>query len=535
MLQVNDVSYAIGDRQILDSVSFSLMPGEKAALVGANGAGKTTLVKIIVGELVEDEGTVCKPNSISYVPQIITDDVLVQMHGTVKEFMLEGRNLNQLFATMNETATALSSPNISEEETKRAMRRYSNAQEEFCLRCGYEAEAEIETILHGVGIAIDINRPVTTLSGGEKTRLAFARAIFADGDLLVLDEPTNHIDWQYYGWLGEYLSQTKKTVLVVSHHPEFINPFTKKIVEIERVTGRAREYNGTYSDYVEQSKVNEESLTRQVEWLRKEIERLIEAARKIQSAGPSRGRAAKNMFGRAERLKKKMDDIANELPVRGKDLRFKLSVMSRSGQVAIKATNLCKAFAKPLFAGIGFEVHRGEKVVILGPNGSGKTTLVRILMDLIQPDQGNVEFGFNVTVGYYAQEHENLDPKRTVLDEIQFSNRVQATNPRDILGRFLFPQSKVFQPVSTLSQGEKSRLSLCKLIVGGHNLVILDEPTNYLDPQSMSAVAEALQDYEGTLIFVSHDADFVRSVHPDRAIIMPFGELRTFKEELLAN
>jgi ATP-binding cassette subfamily F protein 3 len=158
MLQVNDVSYAIGDRQILDSVSFSMMPGEKAALVGANGAGKTTLVKIIVGELVEDEGTVCKPKSISYVPQIITDDVLVQMHGTVKEFMLEGRNLNQLFATMNETTTALGSPNISEEETKRVMRRYSNAQEEFCLRCGYEAEAEIETILHGVGIAIDINR-----------------------------------------------------------------------------------------------------------------------------------------------------------------------------------------------------------------------------------------------------------------------------------------------------------------------------------------------------------------------------------------
>lgn len=535
MLQVSDISYSIGDRQILDSVSFSLMPGEKAALVGVNGAGKTTLVKIIMGEIPPDEGTIYKPGLTSYVPQIITDDVVAKMSGTVAEFMLEGRNLNQIARRLHEAVSAIGDNTLSSREMKKAMDRYSKAQEEFTMQRGYEAEAEIESILHGVGVSVDLERPVLTLSGGEKTRLAFARAIFADGDLLILDEPTNHIDRQYYGWLGSYLRQTSKTVLVVSHYPEFINPFTERIVEIEKFTGRAREYRGTYENYLEQSKINEDSLKRQIEWFDKEIARLSETAKRLQYGGPNKARAAQNMFGRVARLQKKKEDISNEMPRHERSLRFALGVSQRSGQVAVKAVNLGKSFDAPLFSKVTFEIYRGEKVVILGPNGSGKTTLIRLLMGLIEPDNGSIELGLNVVPGYYAQEHENLDAQKTVLEEVQFACGQSRINPRDILGRFLFTQYKVFQAVETLSQGEKSRLSLCKLIVSGNNLVILDEPTNYLDPSSRDAVAQALEDYEGTLVFVSHDMDFIRSIHPDKAIIMPAGKVQIFKEDLLAD
>ncbi len=535
MLQISDVSYSIGDRQVLDSVSFSLMPGEKVALVGVNGAGKTTLIKIIVGELFPDEGTVFKPGSTSYVPQIITEDVVAKMHGTVAEFMLEGRNLNQIASRLHEALTAISDTTLSEKEMGKAMDRYSRAQEEFTMQGGYEAEAEIESIIRGVGVSVELERSVLTLSGGEKTRLAFARAIFADGDLLVLDEPTNHIDRQYYGWLGNYLRQTNKTVLVVSHHPEFIDPFTARIVEIEKFTGRAREYRGTYESYLEQSKINEDSLKRQIECLDKEIARLSETALRLQYGGPNKAKAAQNMFGRIERLKKRKEDISNEMPRHERSLRFALGVSKRSGQVVVKATSLSKAFDRPLFSRVNFEVYRGEKVVILGSNGSGKTTLIRLLMGLIKPDKGSIDLGLNVETGYYAQEHENLDAQRTVIEEVQSACSQCKINPRDILGRFLFTQYKVFQTVGTLSQGEKSRLSLCKLIVSGNNLVILDEPTNYLDPSSRDAVAQALEDYEGTLIFVSHDVDFIRSIHPDKAIIMPVGNVQIFTDELIAD
>jgi len=510
------------------------MPGEKAALVGVNGAGKTTLVKIIVGELVPTAGTVDKPALIGYVPQTITTERLTILHGTVGEFMFEGRGLNELSERLNRALVSLGNQTSDATHMGKAMNEYAEIQEEFSRRGGYEAESEIESILRGVGVPVDLDRPVLTLSGGEKTRLAFARMIFANSDLLILDEPTNHIDYQYYSWLGSYLSQSKKTILVVSHHPEFINPFTKRIIEIEKLTGRAREYRGIYQSYLKQSKVNEGTIERQIADLDKEIARLMESARRLQFAGPNKAKAAQNMFGRVARLQKKRQDLSDALPKHEKKLRFTFHTSRRSGQVVAKTNDLCKSFTGLRLSAINFEIYRGERVVVLGPNGSGKTTLVRLLIGLIKPDSGSVEVDFNVDLGYYAQEHENLSQCKTVLEEIQAANCQPQVNPRDILGRFLFPQHKVFQTVETLSLGEKSRLSLCKLIVGGNNLLILDEPTNYLDIDSRDAVGDALEDYEGTLIFVSHDKELIRHIHPDRAIVMPSGDIQIFREELLS-
>jgi len=533
MLQVKDISYSIGDRQVLNSVNFSLLSGDKVTLVGVNGAGKTTLVRIIVDEISPDEGEIIKPNRIGYVPQIITEEAIVREGCTVEEFMLEGRGLNELGHRLHELAQKMSA-NPSKNDMQKLLSSYSRAQEEFSNLGGYASEAEIEAILHGIGLDITLDRVVSSLSGGEKTKLAFARSLFADSDLLIFDEPTNHIDRKYYAWLGNYLKTINKTVLVVSHYPEFVNSFTNKILEVEKFTGQVREYHGSYNDYVTQSALNEQALLRQAEWMDKEITRLNQSALRLQYGGPNKANAAQNMFGRIERLKKQREELMEEIPRHERALRFKFPVTQRPGQIVAKIVNVSKAFEKiPVFRNLSFEVCRNERVVILGPNGSGKTTMVRILMGILQPETGTVNLGYNVTPGYYAQEHEDLDPSLSVLDEIQIVNNQLRGNLRSILGRFLFPQSKAFQKISTLSQGEKSRLSLCKLMVSGCNFLIMDEPTNYLDPVSRDAVCEAILDFEGTVLFVSHDRTFIQKVGPHRAIIMPFGESKLFTEDLL--
>ena len=534
MLQVSEVSFSIGDRQVLNSVSFFLQSGDKAAIVGINGAGKSTLVKIIVGELSPEDGRVERPERIGYVPQIITEEVIVRQGCTVREFMLEGRGLNELDRQLHGLAVKMGQK-LEQREMDSVLNSYSHAQDEFTRLGGYEAEAEIEIILHGIGLSIDLERIVSSLSGGEKTKLAFARSLFADSDLLVLDEPTNHIDWQYYAWLGKYLQGVKKTVLVVSHHPDFINPFTKKILEVERFTGRLREYYGTYDEYVSQSALNELALMRQVEWLDKEIARLTQSALRLQYGGPSQASAAQNMFGRIARYEKQRAEIVEEVPRHERPLQFKFTVSKRAGEIVVRSRGISKSFGEQkIFEDVSFDVHRDERVVILGPNGSGKTTIVRMLMGIVNPDSGEIGFGHNVVPGYYAQEHENLHPDFTVIEEVQASCYENRGNLRSILGRFLFSQEKAFQKVATLSQGEKNRLSLCRIIVSGCNLLVMDEPTNYLDPVSRDAVTNALSDFEGTVLFVSHDAAFIRNVRPDRAVVMPGGESKLFSESLLS-
>jgi len=532
MLKVENISYGISDRQILNSVSFSLMPGHKVALVGENGAGKSTLLKIIMGEISADEGSIFKPSLVGYVPQVITDEISVVEGVSILDFMLEGKGLNGLSKIMRATSEIMA--NSAGEELERAVEEYSAAQEEFIRLNGYEAESEISVILDGVGLSLNTNSEVRSLSGGEKTRLAFARSIFADCDLLILDEPTNHIDRQHYHWLGNYLRQTKKTILVVSHHPDFINPFAQRIIEIEKLSGRSREYQGTYESYLEQSALNEKTIIRQLDWFDTEINRLKESAGRLQHGGPNRANAAQNAFKRIERLENERNGLASNLVGKEQQLRFKLPVFQPSGKVVVQAHRLKKEFSsRIIFEDISFELFRGQRVVIMGQNGSGKTTLLRIIVGAIKCDGGSMSLGHNVNLGYYAQEHENLDFSATVISEAQAAASGFVGNLRNVLARFLFFQDKIFQEVRTLSLGEKSRLSLCKLMLGKSNFLVLDEPTNYLDPVSRDMVAIAVQDYEGTVIFVSHDKDFIKLVRPDKVLMMPNGNMVDFEEKLL--
>ncbi|MFH0927937.1 MAG: ABC-F family ATP-binding cassette domain-containing protein [bacterium] len=530
MLQVKDIVYAHSERQILNGVSFSLMRGEKAALVGLNGAGKTTLLKIIAGELACEEGEIRCPDRVGYVPQTITGEIMVRSGCSVEEFMMQGRGLAETVRRMHETLQILGSGS-RDSKADQALVDYGEAEEKFQKSGGYEAASEIGLILNGIGLDLGLGRVVSTLSGGEKTRLAFARSLFSDCELMLLDEPTNHVDRGSYDWLGRYLKNTKQTVLVVSHHAEFVNPFTDRILEIEKATGKLREYRGNYESYVEQSRVNEITLARQAEWLDKEITRLTETAKRLRSAGPKKGRAAQSMLKRIERLTNRRGEIDEEILSTEKTLRIKFRVGKRPSQVLVRARQLEKKYAH--IKELNFEIHRGDRTVVLGPNGSGKTTLMRMLMGQIDPDAGTLEFGDSVEMGYYSQEHEAFNDSISLLEELTRSNRGYQGNLRNILARFLFSRDGVFQLVGSLSPGEKSRLALCKLIIGGFNLIILDEPTNYLDHVSKQAVAEALSDYEGTSILVSHDSEFVKSFGPNKAIMMPSGKVSLFHDRLL--
>lgn len=533
MLQVKNVTYGIGDRQLLNSVTFSLANGEKGAIVGVNGAGKSTLIKIIMGEISPNEGDIIAPKKISYVPQVITQESAVQDGCSVEEFMLEGRGLNDLAAKMHKLVGQMGQ-DMEPAKMEKTVSQYSEAQEEFQSLGGYEAESEIEKILNGIGLRIGLDRKVSSLSGGEKSRLAFARSLFVDSDLLILDEPTNHIDRRYYGWLGAYLKQVKSSVLVVSHHKDFINPFTKRIIEVEKLTGRVREYRGSYDDYLIQSAENERTILNQVKWFDKEIARLKEASDRLKHGGPTKASQAMSMLKRVERLEGQRTTVLESAKRSDKKIRFTFATNGRGGSTVITVRNLTKSLgSRTVLSGISLAIGRGEHVVVLGKNGSGKTTFIRILMGIIEPDSGSMTLGHNITVGYYAQEHENLNPNLTVLEEAQRSQFDPKINARSVLGRFLFSNHKVEQKVGSLSEGEKSRLSICKLILQGHNLLVLDEPTNYLDQDSRDALCEAVQDYEGTIVFVSHDRTFIEKTKPTKAIVMPEGKMQMFSEKLL--
>lgn len=523
MLQIREVTYKIGDRLILNRVSFSLVAGDKVALVGPNGSGKTTLARIIMNEIVPDSGQVHRPKLTSYLPQEVADHGFVGATTTVLEFMMEGRGLATLKRRMEKTIKAMGQK-LTKAKLNSVLADYGDAQEEFTRRGGYESEAEASQILNGIGLHLDPDRRVSTLSGGEKSRLAFARVLYSPGDLLILDEPTNHVDQEYYQWLAFFLRDIKSSVLVISHQADFINLFAERVVEINGITGQVTEYTGTLSDARRQRESLHQRLRQEAKLLEQEIDRLRSTAQRFR-AKANKAAQAQSMFRRAQEMDTRLQDLKTQLRTdRQRDWRFALPEGPRASRIVLRVENLAKSFASLLFRNLSFTLERGQRLLIAGPNGAGKTTLLKIIADKEIPDAGTVHSGEGVRLGYYAQEHEGLDPGLTVLEEAQRACALPVTNLRGILGRFLFSQDRVFQRVGTLSQGEKSRLALCKLLLTQPNLLLLDEPTNHLDQTSRQAVAAAVNDFTGALILVSHDWEFIEALGIETGLQMPSGE-----------
>lgn len=509
-VSVNDLSLRFGVKSVLEKVSFSLNEGDKLGIIGVNGCGKSSLFKLILGEYEPDEGNVfiSKDKSVGVLRQdeaflaseLCGDSVLEQMYAAFPELVRDETRLSELESMLS------AKDKHDEAEIGSLSHEYTELYRKFVSEGGMEFRNRCVSVLQKLGFDdSDRARSVATLSGGQRTRLALAKQLCHEPDILMLDEPTNHLDIETAGWLENFLVQYKKTVLVISHDRYFLDKVTNKTLHIENC--RAKLYNGGYTKSMEQRKLDREIWEKHYEIQQREIARL-----EAYIAMQRRWNRERNIIAAESREKaiariKKIDKPS----VEARSVKMSFSASGESGNDVVNVKNAAVAFGeKRIFENVSFLVKKRERVFITGSNGCGKSTLIKLIAGVGAPSSGRVEIGYNVTVGYYDQENQNLTPENTVLEEIWSAYpEVTETEVRGVLAMFLFRGDDVMKQIKVLSGGEKARLTLAKLILSKMNLLLLDEPTNHLDINSREALEEALQKFEGTIIAVSHDRYFI--------------------------
>lgn len=517
MIGIEELTYEVGTRTILDDVSFTIGDGDRVAIVGPNGAGKSTLLKIILEKLDPTRGRVVKSKgsgTIGFMPQHLAD--LGQLpHQSVLDFMLSGRSLDALTETISLRLAGMEQTGLLQDEYMRLAREYSDALDQFVVRGGYDAEKELLDILLGIGLTdLDLDQDIGTLSGGQKTKLAFARVLFSQPQVMILDEPTNHLDEETINWAVEYLKNFSGTLIMVSHTPSVLDELVTRIVYLDG-GGRASIFRGNFTEF-QKKKLDldtaQEKLRREQEG---EAERLSEFIEKWRGKKP---RLAKDREKKLEKLREAMVDA----PVTQAQISITFPVLVQPVNKVLEVRNIHKAFGcNKVLQGVDIDFFRGERIAVMGPNGAGKSTLLKIIAGRLNPDIGEVILGDRVDVGYYAQEHESLDVTKTVLEEMMSLGSLSQSKARSILSHFLFQGERVATRVGSLSLGERSRLALAKLVASGHNLLLLDEPTNHLDVFAREQVKMSLEKYEGTVLIISHDSDFLEGIGVEKVLLLP--------------
>jgi ATPase subunit of ABC transporter with duplicated ATPase domains len=533
MLSVDNVGLTLGDRAILNDISFQLSAGEKVGLVGVNGAGKSSLLKVIAGLSLADRGSVTAPASVGYLPQ--EPRVAFRPERTVLDCFLESRGLLQLAQEIQEAAHAMAEIHPGTSDQKAHLARFGKAQHDWEHRGGYDAESQARQLLDGLGLGhVRLDQSFSTFSGGQKTRFSLATVLFSQPDLLLLDEPTNHLDRAAARWLMGFLATFRGTVLLVSHDLALLDRAITRVLRIDEQTGTLEIYKGNYSRYIAQREERKQQAEKQARLASREIQRLSATAERWRAG--TRATMAHNLDRRIEELRSTIPTAPRE----SRGPRMKTVEPPPSARIVLEASDLWKAYDQNIvLAGVSFTLERGQKLALIGPNGAGKTTLLKVIARRLPADDGTVVLGQNVRVGYYAQEHEALDPSASVLDEARRSAALTPpplagdTQLRTFLGTFLFTGSKVYQQVGTLSGGERTRLALAKLFIEKTNLLLLDEPTNNLDPASQEALLKALTGFTGSVIIVCHLASFVERLAPQVALTLPAGEFAYFDPGLL--
>lgn len=522
MLQVNHLFLSYGPRLILDDVSFTVAPGEKAGLIGVNGAGKSSLLKIVAGLLESDRGTVMRPRSFGYLSQDVAHETPVQSGSTVRDFIFSSTGLDVALQRYEGLSQQVAST-TSEETLETLLQHFAQAQDTLEGLGYYDADARCEEMIAGLNLSgLTLDRQVSTLSGGQKTKLALARLLFQSPDLLLLDEPTNFLDVEATLWLMEFLESYKGALLIISHDLDLLDKSINKILRLNEFTHKIEEYRGTYSNFLTVTGDALALLEKTKQQQEREIVRLRQTSEKLRRYGATRVSQRIAIDKRIAQL----ETSKPQLPQNSRKIKIDFPVRQTSGQIAVRAHKLSKSYGtREIFRNISFQVERGQRLVIVGLNGAGKTTLLRTVLNLIPLNSGRVTVGDRVQIGYYAQENEGLDYENTVINEAENVLPEDVKRVRNVLGRFLFNGDRVFQRIGTLSGGEKTRLALAKMVLAGPNLLVLDEPTTHLDATSRNIIGEALGNYRGTIITVTHDIEFVRNLKPDTLLLMPEGRV----------
>lgn len=504
ILSCNDIKKSFGVKNILSNITFNINEKDRVALVGVNGAGKSTLFKIIIGEISKDSGDINIPKNtkIGYFSQnlnlnennLLFDELLTVFSQIINmEFKL--RELEQKMEI------------YKDEELNLIIKEYDRISTYLSENNSFDYNSRIKGVLKGLGFTEDdFYKEIKFLSGGQKTRVALGKILLEEPDILLLDEPTNHLDIKSIQWLENFLKSYSKALFIISHDRYFLNKIVNKVIELENT--KSTIYNGNYSDYAEKKHIAREIMLKHYLNQQKEIKKQEEVIKKLRSY--NREKFVKRAESR-EKLLDKMEKIEkpDNLP---DQMRLSLSPKKESGNDVLIVENLSKSFDFNLFNNISFDIKKGDKVALIGANGIGKTTLIKMIMEKTSIDNGSIKLGSNVVIGYYDQEQQNLNLDKTIFDEISDTyTNLKNEEIRNALAVFVFTGDDVFKKISTLSGGEKGRVALAKIMLSNANFLILDEPTNHLDMVSKEILEDALKNYTGTCIYISHDRFFINN------------------------
>lgn len=532
MLQVQNLTVEVGGKEVVRGATFTVMARDKVGIVGRNGAGKTSMFRVLGGEAEPAGGTVRRSGMFGYLSQDPRSEVALDGR-TAVQHVISGRGIDDDLVRLEKLRIAM-----EEHPDERAVTRYTRAEEEFRMKGGYSAESEARSIAAGLGLTPSrLDLPLTVLSGGERRRVELARILFAGSDLLMLDEPTNHLDVDAKTWLLQFLRDYRGALLVISHDLELLDEAITRVLHLDRPnesdTGTVVEYRGTYSQYRRSRADDEVRAEKKALAQSKEMARLQVVVDRF-GAKASKASMAHSIEKRIARIEAEGTGTVR----RERKIAVKFPDPPSSGETVVRVSRLSKAYGgPPVFEDVAFDLGRGERLLVLGLNGAGKTSLLRILAGQTTANLGQVDWGHHVSVGYFAQEHDLLDPRESLLwhmrRELPAGSALTETQMRGLLGMFGLHGDKVFQESGTLSGGEKTKLALAMLMVGRNNVLLLDEPTNNLDPQSREAVSAALESWKGSIIMVSHDTEFVTSLRPTKVLLMPDGQVDYYSDEWL--
>lgn len=517
MISIHEVELRAGARLLLAGATLRVAPGDRLGLVGRNGAGKTTLMKVMAGINPPAGGSATRGDNIGYLAQ---DPDAADPEQLVRSRILSARGLEDIERRMRNAEKAMASADTDTRD--KAMRKYERAEAEFIASGGYAGAAEAAAVAAGLGLD---ERMLTSklgqLSGGQRRRVELARILFAENSMLLLDEPTNHLDADSINWLRGFLKDYSGGLVVISHDVELLDEVVNRVALIDADRAEMDVYNVGWKSYLNARETDEKRRRRERANAEKTANALTAQAEKMRYKA-TKARAAQQMLRRAENLR----DSQPELRRVDKVARIRFPSPQACGKVPLTASDLSKSYGSlEVFMGVDLAIDRGSRVIIIGLNGAGKTTMLRILAGQEKSDTGQVNPGHGLRIGYYAQEHETLAKDMSLLQNMQRASAdLSEQNARDLLGSFLFSGDRVEQTAGTLSGGERTRLAMAMLVSSGANVLLLDEPTNNLDPASREQVLNALRDYEGAVVLVTHDVGAVDALAPERVLLLPDGD-----------
>lgn len=528
-MEIKNLSLSFGTQQIFRDANVYIPDNEKVGIVGVNGAGKTTLFKLILGKESPDDGNIVvrKGARIGWLPQVFEDD-LSDLDMTVFEYLKTGRPIDMLENRLQKLYDSLSDPNVNMDAVFKKIDLTNDLLQYWDLNT---AESELLKIIYGIGITNEmLNKKVNELSGGQKSKVAFARLLYSKPELLLLDEPTNHMDVESKEFITNFLKKYRGTVLVISHDVEFLDEITTKTLFIDKRVHNMKLFDGNYSNFCRLESEYEEKIRREAQKQQAEEDKLRAIINKYATASGNRKRMAQDREKKLERLLENKIEMLE--PSKKADIKIQMN--TDINNIPLSVNNLHFRYTPEgpqIIKNLSFSIYKGEKFLVLGKNGAGKSTLLKLLNNILVPDSGNINIGSKVKIGYYAQEFENLDDHLTIIDN--FHNALPMSKMRSILAKFLFFGDDVYKKVGVLSPGEKARVALVKLSIADANLLLLDEPTNHLDPDTQQIIGEVFSDFPGSMIVVSHNVDFVKKLGIERVLILPTGKIDYYDDSLV--